>query len=553
MQQSNQDMLAQALCTSVEYFREKCETTINMLQDDEKFLLVIEKWISNNDKSIVKKYLQEKVDEWDFINNIFVMQQSYEYVGAKDLPKISSYMVDRISTAERYGEKCVWDSGYSVNSSIIFRCFDVPDIDKNFYLFIQIDNVNFQNLFDRFRLQNDQRFSLKGSANGFEVTEQGFFYQYYDNYAQLIHTKIDMNDWNLRTWSEKTVARIVTKEFLSKIIIIFFVLIILIIVLSVIISKQVTKPIKQMQKVVKKYTEGEFDAKIHVQGKDEIAELGNVLNDMSSQILDLIESVTEKERQSKYLELQTLIYQINPHFLYNTLDSINMLARKNDDIRVALMVTNLSRLFRLSLNRGRDTITVKEEIMQVTYYLKIQKFRFEEQLDWKIDIDDNILEYRIMKFILQPLVENAIYHGIKSQNEYGYLTIKGCKDVDMLVLTIEDTGKGMDEDSLTKLYQRINEKIRDEKEIRGFGIWNVNQRIKMFYGEQYGIQIKSVLNKGTTVVIRIPLELKNGRMEELLCFQDRRKMDAGDKRVHYLHFYQDGLTRSTKDVIVCQR
>ena len=506
-QQNNQNMLSQALCTSIEYFREKCETTINMLQEDEEIHSSVAQWLLFDDEETLQECLRKKVNEWDFINNILIMKTSYEYVGAKELDQILPYMVDRISTAERYGQNCVWDSGYGPNSSFVFRCFNVSEAEKNLYLFIQIANANFQSLFNRYRLQNDQRFSLKGITNGFEVTEQGFYYQYYDNYSQLVHTQIDIDDWQLKTWSEKTAARIVTKEFWVEMITIFLVLILLIILLSVIISKQVTKPIKEMQKVARQYSLGAFDAKVSVHGKDEIAELGNVLNNMSSQLLELISSVTEKERQSNYLELQTLIYQINPHFLYNTLDSINMLARKNDDIQVALMVTNLSRLFRLSLNRGRDVITVREEMMQVTYYLKIQKLRFEEQLDWNINFDDEILEYRMLKFIMQPLVENAIYHGIKSKNEYGKLTIRGYKDKNMLIFVIKDTGKGMDEDTLTKLYQRINEKKRDEKENRGYGIWNVNQRIKLYYGEQYGLQIDSIVDKGTSIYIKIPAEI----------------------------------------------
>ena len=506
-QQNNQNMLSQALCTSIEYFREKCETTINMLQEDEEIHSSVAQWLLFDDEETLQECLRKKVNEWDFINNILIMKTSYEYVGAKELDQILPYMVDRISTAERYGQNCVWDSGYGPNSSFVFRCFNVSEAEKNLYLFIQIANANFQSLFNRYRLQNDQRFSLKGITNGFEVTEQGFYYQYYDNYSQLVHTQIDIDDWQLKTWSEKTAARIVTKEFWVEMITIFLVLILLIILLSVIISKQVTKPIKEMQKVARQYSLGAFDAKVSVHGKDEIAELGNVLNNMSSQLLELISSVTEKERQSNYLELQTLIYQINPHFLYNTLDSINMLARKNDDIQVALMVTNLSRLFRLSLNRGRDVITVREEMMQVTYYLKIQKFRFEEQLDWNINFDDEILEYRMLKFIMQPLVENAIYHGIKSKNQYGKLTIRGYKDKNMLIFVIKDTGKGMDEDTLTKLYQRINEKKRDEKENRGYGIWNVNQRIKLYYGEQYGLQIDSIVDKGTSIYIKIPAEI----------------------------------------------
>lgn len=251
-----------------------------------------------DDEETLQECLRKKVNEWDFINNILIMKTSYEYVGAKELDQILPYMVDRISTAERYGQNCVWDSGYGPNSSFVFRCFNVSEAEKNLYLFIQIANANFQSLFNRYRLQNDQRFSLKGITNGFEVTEQGFYYQYYDNYSQLVHTQIDIDDWQLKTWSEKTAARIVTKEFWVEMITIFLVLILLIILLSVIISKQVTKPIKEMQKVARQYSLGAFDAKVSVHGKDEIAELGNVLNNMSSQLLELISSVIRK-RTSK--------------------------------------------------------------------------------------------------------------------------------------------------------------------------------------------------------------------------------------------------------------
>ena len=238
---------------------------------------------------------------------------------------------------------------------------------------MQIKNEYIQIYFNRFRLQNNQRFSLKGITNGFEVTEQGFFYQYYENYDSLLHTQMNIGDWYLRTWTENTVASSVSAELLSRLAIVFFFILILAFILSTIISRQVTKPIKQMEEVVKQYSKGNFETKINLSGKDEITELGNVLNIMATKITELINSVIEKEQQSKFLELQTLVYQINPHFLYNTLDSINMLARKNSDLQgVANMVTNLSRLFRLSLNRGMDMITVREEIAHVTYYLKIQ-------------------------------------------------------------------------------------------------------------------------------------------------------------------------------------
>lgn len=510
-QQKNQDMLAEALCTSIEYFRERCENAVNGIEDDEDFDAAVAEWISSDNSRKLSDYLDETADKEEFINNMFVIRPSYDYVGTEELQDISTYMVDRISTAERFGDSCVWDSGYATNSIMLFRCFKVKGYDKNIYLFMQVKNENIQAFFNRFRLQNSQRFSLKGITNGFEVTEQGFFYNYYDNYDKLLHTRIDIGDWYLRTWTEATVASSISMELFSRLAVVFGMILLCAFVLSTIISRQVTKPIKKMEEIVKQYSKGNFDVKIHLSGKDEIAELGNVLNVMATQIIGLIKSVTEKERQSKYLELQTLIYQINPHFLYNTLDSINMLARKNNDLQVAAMVTNLSRLFRLSLNHGMNIISVKEEIAHVTYYLKIQKFRFEEQLDWKVEVADEILEYRIMKFIMQPIVENAIYHGIKSKNEHGFITIKCAMKGGDLEIIIEDTGKGMDADTLEQLNRKMNDKIRDRKERRGYGIWNVNQRIKIFYGERYGIKIESVLGHGTKVVITIPAELRNIR------------------------------------------
>ena len=143
-QQNNQNMLSQALCTSIEYFREKCETTINMLQEDEEIHSSVAQWLLFDDEETLQECLRKKVNEWDFINNILIMKTSYEYVGAKELDQILPYMVDRISTAERYGQNCVWDSGYGPNSSFVFRCFNVSEAEKNLYLFIQIANANFQ-------------------------------------------------------------------------------------------------------------------------------------------------------------------------------------------------------------------------------------------------------------------------------------------------------------------------------------------------------------------------------------------------------------------------
>ncbi|MDO5540054.1 MAG: hypothetical protein Q4F83_08235 [Eubacteriales bacterium] len=220
-QQKNQDMLAAALCTSIEYFRERCENALNEIQDDENFDAAAADWVLSENSQKLLMYLNETAARLEFINNMFVIKPSYDYVGTEELQDISTYMVDRISTAERFGDTCVWDSGYATNSIMLFRCFKVEGYDKNIYLFMQVKNENIQAYFNRFRLQNNQRFSLKGITNGFEVTEQGFFYNYYDNYDNLLHTKIDIGDWYLRTWTEDTVASSISAELFSRLAVVF--------------------------------------------------------------------------------------------------------------------------------------------------------------------------------------------------------------------------------------------------------------------------------------------------------------------------------------------
>lgn len=258
-----------------------------------------------------------------------------------------------------------------------------------------------------------------------------------------------------------------------------------------------------MKESMERYGKGDFSAKVEPTGRDEISSLGRLLNQMADQISELFERVKKEEAQSRRLELQTMVYQINPHFLYNTLDSVNMLARKNGDRKVAELVTDLSRLFRLGLNQGRDMVTVRDELMHVIYYLKIQKVRFDDQLIWEMETEPDILDYEITKFILQPIVENAIYHGVKSKESSGYLKVSAGEDGEFLIFTVEDTGNGMDPESLAKLQKRINSEQTARCDERGFGMWNVNQRIKLCYGETCGIEVESEENRGMKVTLRV--------------------------------------------------
>lgn len=503
MQQKNQERLSASLCSAISFFREECENDLKEVLEDPEIWKMVQKFEQTSKEDNLKNWMETYADEHEKISNVYLITSSYKILETSGSGKTRTYLIDRISTAERYGGDVVWDSGYDTESMMLFGKISSGTEKNKAYLFFRIENSQILKLFNQFRFQNSQRFSLKGVTNGFEVTEQGFYYNYYDNYEELLHTEIMIDDWNLKTWSDKALILGPTRDMSAMMVKVTFAAWGLGIALSICIAQWITKPLKNMKKTMVRYGAGDFSARVSVKGKDEIAAFGHLFNQMAEQISDLVKRIKTEEDQRRRRELQTMIYQINPHFLYNTLDSVSILARRNKDAQVADIVTNLSRLFRLGLHQGRECVTVRDELSHVTYYLKIQKIRFEEYLDWKIEAPPEVLDYKTMKFILQPIVENAINHGIRAKGVPGYVGVSVRETEEDIIFTVSDTGNGMSPDAVEILREHIDRKTIDEQQEQGFGLWNVNQRVKLYYGEAYGITIESVREKGTNVSVRI--------------------------------------------------
>ncbi|HHV11117.1 MAG TPA: sensor histidine kinase [Clostridiales bacterium] len=512
-QLNSQTSLAEALCKSIDYWKSNCEDiSVDIVTDpylQDSLLNIYDGGMTHREE--LADYLEKIKKSNTIIEDIFIVDKTYSILGTGDTAAVRPYVYDRISRSERYAGSAVWDSGYDTKSMILYR--NINDIrynpnDSLGYLFIQIDNNEILQLFNSYRLYGSQRFSLKGTRDGFEVTERGFFYNYYDNYINLLHSEITMGDWYLRTWSDKAIAMEPAIRLLKQLAAIVAASLVATVLFSLATTSRITKPIRKMREIMEYYGEGDFTAKVEIVGNDELARLGEGLNQMSEQISDLFDVVKEEENQRRKLELQTLVYQINPHFLYNTLDSVNILARQNKDDKVAEIVTDLSRLFRLGLHKGQDIIPVRDEIMHVTYYLKIQEIRFSEQLKWKIQVDESIMNQNMVKFILQPIVENAIYHGVKSKDEPGLITVAGYQQDNAIIFQVEDTGMGMEEELCREIEQKIHQDTIFDTEEGGFGLINVSQRIRLMYGVESGLFITSTLGQGTIVEIRLIGEVK---------------------------------------------
>lgn len=273
-----------------------------------------------------------------------------------------------------------------------------------------------------------------------------------------------------------------------------------VIVLSILISSRITKPIKLLRQSMRSVESGEFDVEAAVESDNEIGALGKDYNIMIAKIRDLMRQTIADEEAKRKSELKALQSQITPHFLYNTLDSIIWMAEGNRQKDVVRMVAALARLLRLSISKGEELIPIRDEIEHIRNYLIIQKMRYQDKLDFVLDVDDEILRYRTLKVILQPLVENSIYHGIKNKVDAGTIKIGGGRVDGKILLTIEDDGVGMSAERLASIYTPRNGTMH-----RGVGVSNVNERIKLYFGREYGLEYRSEEERGTVVSVWLPV------------------------------------------------
>ncbi|MDB4867857.1 MAG: sensor histidine kinase [Cohnella sp.] len=271
-------------------------------------------------------------------------------------------------------------------------------------------------------------------------------------------------------------------------------------ILSLLLSHRLTRPIKELQADMRQVEKGNFDIQTQIGQMNEIGQLGRTFNMMVSRIKNLMQEIIQTQEHKRKSELQLLQAQINPHFLYNTLDSIVWMAEQKRHEEVVLMTSALSKLFRASITKDQELIPIRVEIEHITNYLLIQKMRYHEQLDYIIDISDGILSYKTLKILLQPFVENAIYHGIRNGPEVGMVIIRGREDNGRVVFEVEDNGLGMSPEQLARIWA-----VDEESPIgKGIGIHNVNERIRLHFGHDYGVTIRSEMEAGTNVTITIP-------------------------------------------------
>lgn len=271
------------------------------------------------------------------------------------------------------------------------------------------------------------------------------------------------------------------------------------------ISTRITTPIKELEKSLNAIEEGNLKAPVYIGGSYETRHLGRSIKNMAAQIQVLMDDIVAEHESKRKREFDTLQSQINPHFLYNTLDIIVWMIENEKKSEAVRVVTALARFFRISLSKGKSVIPVRDELEHIRNYLMIQQMRFKNKFTYEFETEEEVLELSSLKLMLQPLVENAIYHGMEFMDGDGEIKIKSWKEEDRLYFSISDNGLGMTEDCVRRILSE--DSVSPSKRGSGIGVKNVNERIHLYFGEDYGLKIDSEPDEGTVITICLPVIL----------------------------------------------
>lgn len=456
------------------------------------YLLLVLKWQNDEYTDIVKNLSIATEFNFKFKENID--HKMYRVViGADTIENQNPY--EDLEYAKKIFERLLDSSNSKVETNRPRGLIILVNILKD-----QIDNIAKSDIYkDYNKNMGSLEYDIRITTELIEDTVNDYIYE---------ETK-ELNVVSIRLRKQMTV--IFTLSIVSIVCILYFT-----VYMYKRVSRHIADPIKKLCNYTKRSENDLLKNNLESQIL-EIDELSKNFNDKIIRIKELIENIKTEQKNKKNAELWLLQSQINPHFLYNTLDTVVWMAEAGDSKKVVDMITTLSSFLRIGLNNGRRFIQIREEVKHIESYLKIQKFRYEDILEYDIEIEDSLYDMKILKLLLQPIVENALYHGIKYKRGGGNICISGYKKDNTIVLKVTDNGIGMNDVKLKSIKDMLEnisvfeniamkDTLKTKYPEKGFGLCNVAERIKLYYGNEYGLTIESKENAGTTVTIILPVE-----------------------------------------------
>lgn len=346
--------------------------------------------------------------------------------------------------------------------------------------------------------------------------------------SSIVVSSIAYTGWKLVAVVPESAQISTIKKFGYYIIATIMILFMMLLIVNRLVSKKISKPILKLNESVKAYEAG-GKKEIYIGGSSEIRHLGYSVQKSYEKIEQLMQEIINQQNQRRKSELDALQSQINPHFLYNTLESITWMVEANKNTDAVFMISELAKLLRISLSKGKTIIKISDELQHSKSYMNIQKARYKERFETEFIIDEEINNYCTVKLIIQPILENAIYYGVGNMDEDdgGKIIVRGEKKGDDIYISVEDNGMGMSEDVVENIL-KDNNKV--PKHGSGVGLINVHSRIRLMYGNEYGLTVYSEPDEGTRVVIHIPAVPYNEENREELEKQKYGRGHASDEK-----------------------
>lgn len=421
-------------------------------------------------------------EKWYFNNVKNNTDLNWIIYGSKE----KSFLVRQMPISETYKKTGVLYVEVDYNK--LFQSFKLLE-DSNYGVLIEdesgIEIFNYSNF-------DEENSTLKLNFHDYKKLKEN------DHNYMIVKMQSENKQWNIIFYKPQKLIYKSTNPMIIGTIIAVFICLVLSIAAASVLSKVMVSKLEKLRENMENVENGKLEINVRSTSKDEVGALIRGFSKMITQIKTLIEDVYESRIIQKDYEMKALQSQINPHFLYNTLSLINWMALEAGQKEISKIILSLSTFYRTALNKGKNILLVRDEIKNVRSYLDIQLMMHDYEFDADINIDDDILDYKILNLILQPLIENAINHGIDLKTDgSGIITITGKKDNNDIILTVADNGVGMDKE--------VAESILTNNS-KGYGVKNVNERIKLYYGVTYDIDINSIVGQGTTIVVRIPIK-----------------------------------------------
>ncbi len=425
----------------------------------------------------------------------------------QDIPLLNNFMLIRYVVDEKRQRDVGWIA-ISMNLENLSQVIENIQFGKEGKLYI-IDkqgailaSQDRSRILSKLELDNGQIDKIfKSNAN------ENFFEAKSDQVKQFIyHAPLAINGWRLVLSLPVSAIEESFYNTVASVVLIALAAFIIITLISTIILNSITDPLDKMLYAIQETRKGDLSRKVDVKGCMEVNQLSTEFNFMLDTIQELLTKVMEEQKALRKSELKTLRAQINPHFLYNTLDSIKWLIYSKDDKKASELISSLSTFFRIGLSGGSEEIKIGDEVEHARQYLFIQKMRTGDKMNYVIDMDRDIENMMTPKLILQPIIENAIIHGLNKKDGDGIIKLLIKKTEDSILFEITDNGIGMEPSKVECLSRQIDEPAGEcYPKTHGFAVWNVNQRIKLSYGIKYGVAINSKFGVGTKVGITIPV------------------------------------------------